>query len=251
MSSCCHPLAAGGAASLDIPLLLLTGLTISLGHCIGMCGPIQAGFCLGQERRGARGWRLLPPLLRYHAGRVTSYVLIGGLFGLIGSATRLAGPTTTLQGALALTAGALMLALSLRLLGVLPTQRWAEPAVVGGWITGRIRGLLSGETAPRQLGLGVANGFLPCGPVLAVALTAAAAADPFVGMLLMLVYGVATIPVLLVLGMASSRIGPRVRSRFNRVGAVFVLLLALQLVLRGLSTLGALPHLKFGEFVVW
>ena len=29
MNSCCHPLAAGAAGSLDIPLLLLTGLTIS------------------------------------------------------------------------------------------------------------------------------------------------------------------------------------------------------------------------------
>ena len=150
-----------------------------------------------------------------------------------------------------LPAGALMLVLSLGLLGLVPTQRWAEPAVVGGWVTGRIRGFLSGETGRRQLGLGVANGFLPCGPVLAVALSAAAAADPLVGMILMLVYGLGTIPVLLVLGLASSKIGPRLRRRFNAVGAVLVLLLAAQLILRGLSTLGVLSHLKFGEFVVW
>ena len=244
-------MADGAAASLDVPLLLLTGLTISLGHCIGMCGPIQAGFCLAQERRGARGWSLLPPLLRYHSGRVFSYMVIGALFGLIGSATRLAGPATTMQGALALGAGALMLALALGLLGWLPTRRWAEPASASAWVSGRIRGFLSGETGWRQLGLGVANGFLPCGPVLAVALTAAAAADPFVGMLLMLVYGAATVPVLVIFGTASSRLGPRLRHRFNTIGAVFVLLLGVQLGLRGLAVLGVLPHLRFGEFVVW
>ena len=123
--------------------------------------------------------------------------------------------------------------------------------MVGGWVTGRIRGLLSGETGTRQLGLGVANGFLPCGPVLAVALSAAAAASVWVGMLLMLVYGLGTVPVLVVLGMASSRIGPRLRHRFNLVGAIFVLFLAIQLTLRGLSTLGVLPHLRFGDFVIW
>ena len=41
MDSCCHPLAAEGAPSLDLLLIFVTGLTISLGHCIGMCGPIQ------------------------------------------------------------------------------------------------------------------------------------------------------------------------------------------------------------------
>ena len=103
----------------------------------------------------------------------------------------------------------------------------------------------------RQFGLGLANGFLPCGPVLAVAFTAAAAAHAGIGMLLMLVYGLGTLPVLLVLAGLGSRLGPRLRQRFSAVGAALVMLLAAQLVLRGLAGLSVVPHLRWGEFVVW
>lgn len=224
---------------------------MSVGHCVGMCGPIQAAFCVQQNRRGREGRRLLPPLLRYHLGRILSYALIGAALGLLGSATRLAGSTTTLQGALSLGAAALMLVVSAGMLGLLPFGEWSGPAGWGKAVTRRIQGFLAGETGARQFGLGVANGFLPCGPVIAVALTAAAAANALVGVLLMGIYGLGTLPVLLVLGLASGRIGPRVRQRLNRLGAVLVLLVAVQLALRGLAALGVVRHLEVGRVVIW
>lgn len=250
MQSCCHPVAAG-AASIDLPLIFLTGLTMSVGHCVGMCGPIQAAFCVGQNRRGATGMRLLPPLLRYHGGRILSYGLIGAAFGLLGSATRLAGSTAGVQGSLSLVAAVLMLVVATAMLGLLPVGDWSGPAGWGSAVSRRIKSFLSGETGLRQFGLGVANGFLPCGPVVAVALTAAAAANVFVGVMLMGIYGLGTLPLLLVLGFASGRIGPKLRSRLNRLGAILVLLVAAQLALRGLAAFGVVRHLVFGRFVIW
>jgi len=248
MESCCHPLPAEGAVSIDLLLILVTGLTVSLGHCVAMCGPIQAAFSLEQESRGGR---CLPPLLRYHLGRVTGYVFIGGAFGLLGSAVRLGGAALALQGGFAIALAALMAAF-----------------VLGGWSAGNlaafgesfgptrlatrgIRRFLAARTRRGQIALGVANGFLPCGPVLAVALTAAAAADPLVGMGLMAVYGLGTAPALLVLGAASSRLGPVFRRRMERIGNALILLVALQLLLRGLATLGVVPHLRAGSVVIW
>jgi hypothetical protein len=250
MQSCCHPVAAG-AASIDLPLIFLTGLTMSVGHCVGMCGPIQAAFCVGQNRRGATGKRLLPPLLRYHLGRILSYAVIGAALGLLGSATQLAGSTRTVQGTLSLAAAVLMFVVSAGMLGLLPYGDWSGPASWGNAVTRRIKGFLAGETGARQFGLGVANGFLPCGPVIAVALTAAAAASALVGVLLMGIYGLGTLPVLLVLGFASGRIGPKTRQRLNRLGAVLVLLVAAQLALRGLAALEVVRHLEIGRVVIW
>jgi sulfite exporter TauE/SafE len=244
-------MAETGTPSLDLPLLFLTGLTVSLGHCIGMCGPIQAAFSLGQTRAGVTGWRLLPALLLYHGGRVLAYVAIGGVFGLVGAATRFGDTTRTLQGGLSLLAGLLMLGVALGVMGLAPVRGWAEPDWGGGFVARRMQGWLGGTGLRARFGLGAANGFLPCGPVYAVALSAAAAAHVLIGMLLLGIYGLGTVPVLLVLGMASTRIPPRVRQGFYRVGGGLLLLLAVQLVLRGAATLGWIPHLHLGRFVIW
>ena len=54
--------------------------------------------------------------------------------------------------------------------------------------------------------LGVANGFLPCGPVYTVALTAAATGSAAKGALAMLFFGLGTVPVLLALGLGAARL---------------------------------------------
>lgn len=250
MESCCGPLITT-EQPLGIVLLFTTGVLISLGHCIGMCGPIVTAFGLTQRGRGVSGWGHVPILARYHTGRIISYMIIGAVLGLVGSATRLAGATQILQGGLSILAGLFMLLLGLGLVGWLPTASWVESAGAADRVGGWIRALLNSASGIRQFGLGIANGFLPCGPVIAVALTAAAAADAVQGMGAMLAYGLGTVPALVVLGLGAGHIPARLRTRFFRLGALLVLVIGLQLSLRGLSALGVVPHLKFGEFVVW
>jgi sulfite exporter TauE/SafE len=251
MDSCCHPLAEQGAASVDFLLVFLTGLTMSLGHCLGMCGPIQAAYCLEQERQGHRGFRLTLPLLRYHLGRIAGYAMIGAFFGLLGSATLLTGATRTFQGWLALVAAFLMIAFVLGLWGAGRFGSALDAFGIGDRVAARVRRFLTAPSGVGQLQLGVANGFLPCGPVIAVAITAAAAAHVLIGMGLMAVYGLGTLPVLFVMGLVSGRLGPRVRQRLSRIGTALIVALAVQLALRGLATLGVLPHLRFGDVVIW
>jgi len=251
MDASCHSATMEGLASLDLLLVFLTGLTISLGHCLGMCGPIQAAFSMQQNQGKGRGLRLLPPLLRYHLGRVFSYTVIGAVFALIGSATRLSPAAVSLQGYLALGAGALMAMAAVTLLGLAPSANWHLPDAWGRPAARWIGRLLTAPGAGKQLLLGVANGFLPCGPVLAVALSAAAAARVGFGALLMISYGLGTLPVLLTFGLLSSRLEPELRRRFYRAGAALVLLLGLQLILRGLAALSVLAHFKLGPVVFW
>jgi sulfite exporter TauE/SafE len=242
-----HHVASG--LTLDFPLLFLTGLTVSLGHCVGMCGPLQSAVVLRWQEAAGRRPGFFSRILPYHLARVASYVLIGGTFALLGTAAGLTGDAPRWQGILSIAAGALMAPVALGLLGVLPPQKWAELRGVGDRFARRFLALGSGK-APGAWTLGMANGFLPCGPVLAAAL-AAAPRPVGEGMLLMAGYGAGTLPVLIVLGLAAARIPHRGRLRFHRLSGVFVLLVAAQLVIRGLAAFALVPHVNAGPFMLW
>jgi uncharacterized protein len=249
---CCGPGLMADVPTRDALFYLTTGLLMSLGHCTGMCGPLVAAYanaqcqaCPGQQTGGQ-----VASFLTYHAGRVTTYASIGLVFGLVGQTSQLAG-SRGLQGGLSLGVGGLMLLLALGLFGWLPTQRWVESGSLGSAVIGRMRGLLTTTRVPGRFALGMANGLLPCGPVYAMAIGTLAAASPWLGAGAMALFGLGTVPVLVVLGLGAGRIGPGLQRRFNALGAAVVLILALQLGLRGASALGWIGHLRFGDVVIW
>jgi len=248
---CCNPHLMAEAIPLDALLFFTTGFTISLGHCVGMCGPLVGAYSLSQREEGRRTLSLLPALVVYHIGRLGAYGLIGLACGAVGSATRIVGQDRAFQGGLAITAGLLMGLLGAGLMGWLPTQRWVESSRLGQAIVSRSARLLQTRHMGGRFLLGIANGFLPCGPVYAMALGTVAAARPALGAGAMLLYGLGTLPVLLILGLSAGRLAPTVQARFNRIGAVLVLLIGIQLVLRGMAAFGWIGHLKFGEVVIW
>lgn len=236
------------AIPLDAVMLFATGLTISLGHCLGMCGPLVGSLAAAQRRQGleVRGQALAQGL--HHAGRLSAYALIGALMALVGAAGGAAGLGRGLQAGLALAAGGLMIATGL--VGWLPMQRLVDRSGLSGLaarLSGRLRGVSS--TGGRFL-LGVANGFLPCGPVYAVAL-AAMAASPLGGAAAMLLFGLGTVPALLLFALGVGRLTPTGQRRFQRLGSVLVMAIGLQLVLRGAAALGWVAHFRPGGVVIW
>ena len=240
MAPCCHPLASPGT-SLDLPLFFLTGLTVSLGHCLGMCGPLQTAFALRAKTRG----KLASALVRYHVARITGYAVLGAALGLLGTVARFEVVAENVQAIVSLAAGVAMFIVAIGLTQVISWPERFMPQWPYSWLA-QASGKDSGD-----LFLGFANGFLPCGAVSAVALSAVAAAHPGVGALLLLVYGAGTLPVLFTSGFAASRITLKWRQRFQVLGAVLVCVIALQLVLRGAAALEWLPHLTWRRLHVW
>lgn len=249
-NSCCAAIAdpSGTGGTLALGLLFTAGVTISLGHCVGMCGPIVATvFGPGTGPASAA----LPRMGLYHLGRVTSYVLIGAAFGLAGSATHLATSAPTVQAVVAIVAGALIVLMSLGLAGIVPQVATLERTPAGMRVIRAIQRAIRTRSRRRHFGLGVANGFLPCGPVLAAAAVAAAAASPVDGMLAMGVYGLGTVPALVALAFLVGRMSGMTRLRLVRVGAVLVLFVGVQLALRGIAALGAVEHVALGPVMLW
>jgi hypothetical protein len=245
---CCTP-ATGGPVSLA--LLFGTGAAMSLGHCIGMCGPLVSAFALAQRDAGAPRLQLAAPLLVYQAGRVAAYAAIGVAFGLVGAAATLAGGPRLLMGVLSAATGALMLLAGASLLGWLPLQRWFEAAPFARTVGDAVARSLRVRRWSSRFALGVANGFLPCGPVAAAAIAAAATGTAAKGALAMAAYGAGTVPALLVLGLGAGALSATTRTRLYRLGAALVLLLGAQLVLRALHAFGVVGPARLGSVVLW
>jgi sulfite exporter TauE/SafE len=209
-----------------------TGLLGSVGHCVGMCGPLVGSLALAAGPLGRR--RALLGQLAYHAGRVTTYAFLGAVMGLTGSFVNVAGRLAGAQQVVAVAAGLLMIVLGLGAAG-LPALKRIE-ARASARVVSLVRGVLQGGGAGRLYPTGLALGLLPCGLSWTAFLGAAGTGSPAEGLLLALAFGLGTVPALLVVGVAGAAAG---RGRLlSRVAGVAVAAFGLLFVLRGL---GALP----------
>ena len=191
--------------------LFLVGL-LGGTHCVGMCGGIVGALSMGGPPR-------LSLHLAYNLGRIASYMAAGALAGAFGQAgVWLRGGPFAQQAMLALAGGAL-LALGLYLAGVAPFMRAIESAGSVLWraLQPLSRWFLPVDSLPRALGLGALWGWLPCGMVYAVLLTALATADPLHGALVMLAFGLGTLPNLLAIALLFERMSAWRKMRPVRV----------------------------------
>jgi uncharacterized protein len=227
--------------------LALAGLIGSFGHCMGMCGPLVAMLGVTARRDGSR--LPAPAHVLYHSSRI-------GMYGLLGLAAGAAGSLVTLGGGLSTAASLLSLVLGIVVvvLGVSFIARtgWAGRALWGGSaLTGAMSRAVRRGGTTGVMALGALNGLLPCGLVYSALFAAAAGGSALRGGAAMVVFGVATMPVLIALGLGASRLGARTRDVLTKLAGVLIIAVGIQLMLRGAAELGLLPHVHWGGLVLW
>jgi len=193
-------------------------------HCLGMCGSIVGIFTAQVPKEKSR-W---PFHLAYSSGRIASYAIAGALVGAIGQAGLLMRDAVPVQHLLFALSSLMLVLLGLYLAGVWGVVRRLEHLGGGLWkllqpYTAR---LLPVNTVPRALGLGALWGWLPCGLVYSVLLTALASGSAVQGSLIMLAFGLGTLPNLLAIGLFWESIkgwvqSPRVRLAAGLLVAAF------------------------------
>lgn len=198
--------------------LFLVGLLGGV-HCVGMCGGIVGALSMGGPAR----WSLH---FAYNGGRLASYALAGALVGALGAAgLGLAGqaPIRLIFYGLA---NAMLVALGLYLIGLSGALALTER--LGQLLWQRIQPLtrrfLPARTMAQAFPLGLLWGWLPCGLVysaLASALTAGSAGR---GALMMLAFGLGTLPNLLLAGIVLARLNEFVRRPLVRLIAGLLVL---------------------------
>ncbi|MGB7650837.1 MAG: sulfite exporter TauE/SafE family protein [Gallionella sp.] len=183
-------------------------------HCLGMCGSI-VGLLTTQLPNNKN---LLPFHLAYSTGRVASYSVAGALVGSVGAAGLLWRDQVPIQHLLFALSSLMLIALGLYLAGLGNLVRRIEGVGRGLWqrlqpFTARLFPVV---TPSRAFQLGVVWGWLPCGLVYSVLLTALASGSARSGALIMLAFGLGTLPNLLLIGLFWQRVKswvqhPRVR----------------------------------------
>ena len=183
-------------------------------HCLGMCGSIVGIFTAQLPKNGAR-W---PFYLAYNGGRIASYSLAGLLVGALGQTGMLFRDQVPVQHLLFALSSLMLIALGLYLAGIWGAVRHLEQ--FGGGLWKRIQPLtrpLFPVTSPlKAFLLGTLWGWLPCGLVYSVLVTALASGHAQSGALIMLAFGLGTLPNLLAIGLFWDRCrhwvqSPRVR----------------------------------------
>ncbi|GAB1418625.1 sulfite exporter TauE/SafE family protein [Bacteroidales bacterium] len=206
---------------------LIIGFVGSL-HCIGMCGPIAIALPLGRSsllRRITGG-------MAYNLGRTFTYALMGALFGLLGEGIRLAG----FQQWVSVFTGVVMI-----LSVVFPAifrGKWNIGQLATrytGKLVSRFR-LLFGKNSHSNLFLiGLLNGLLPCGLVYVALAGTIQTNQSLMGALFMMMFGLGTLPVMLSVSLIGNIFSSRLRLKLARIIPVFVVVLGIIFILRGLS----------------
>jgi hypothetical protein len=206
-------------------LLAFAAGLLGAPHCLGMCTALAGGVFVhqGHDRKG------LPAVL-YHASRVATYVAFGIVGALIGRVVVQSGAFGKIQGQLMIGAGAVIVVLGLGLLGALPFARPARcrpPAPPAATVAPGWRRLLGFALA------GVGNGVMPCSLVFSVAIKASALASPLEAGLLMLVFGLGTVPAMLSVSLLGGALGGTARGAQLRLAGLAVVALGAWTIYQG------------------
>ncbi len=222
----------------SLPVLATAFITGLLGsaHCFGMCAGISGLFAVSANVASLK--TQFPRAIAYNTGRVLSYAILGIAVALIGKTMvsgipDIAAPVRFASGVLIILVG-LQLAFNWRLLSPLETagsKIWKRIAPAA-------KGLVPVETNAQALGLGLIWGWLPCGLVYSVLLLAATTAEPVSGGLVMIAFGLGTMPAMIATGVSASKIAQFMSGK--RLGA------GLLIIVIGLATI-AMPVMKFAK----
>jgi sulfite exporter TauE/SafE len=210
---------------LTVGAAFLVGLLGST-HCIGMCGGIVGALTLGLDSPVRKSsWRLPAFLLAYNSGRILSYTIAGGITGFLG------GQLVKLEWGIDFPLGGIIAGLFMIALGLYLTGWWRVLTVLeksGAHLWKRIeplgRRLLPVNSLLQAFALGMLWGWLPCGLVYAALAWSLTTADAGRGALLMLGFGLGTLPMLLLMGGAADQLSRFVRSPQVRMMAGLIII---------------------------
>ncbi len=197
-----------------------------------MCGGFVIGYTTKNAQQGHKG---LKQHFVYGGAKVISYSVIGGIFGLIGGAFAF---SVGLRAGVAIFAGLFMIAFAMSILGISFFRHFQfNPKLLDKWASKTTNNAKGFYKAPFMTGI-LSGLFIACGPLQALYLYAAGTGSFLGGFLSLGVFGIGTLPVLIGFGSLTSIISRKATKRILKITAVFVLILGLIMLNRGLVLSG-------------
>jgi sulfite exporter TauE/SafE len=216
----------------ELSTIFFVALLGSFGHCIGMCGGFVIAYTTAKvDAEWSKSHQMIAHLL-YSLGRVTSYMIIGAIFGYLGQKI---GFSMTTKGVLFIAVGLLMLLIGLSLIGKIKFLNSIESSIAQSSLFSKLfKQVIHAKSLRSFYLMGMLNGFIPCGLVYFFATAAIVAGSALQGAIVMGIFGVATIPAMLGVGIFSSLIkGSSYRQLVIKIAAVLVMLFGLFTAYKG------------------
>ena len=210
------------------------GIIASLSTCMAVVG----GLVLSMSATFAKEGDNIKPQLMFHAGRIVSFFVLGGVIGAIGSAFTLSISATFI---LSFVIGIVMLILGINLLD---TFRWAkklQPSMPK-FIAKHAHGVSKFNHTLTPLLIGVATFFLPCGFTQSMQLYTLTTGTFLKGGFTMLAFALGTFPALALLSFSSFSIKNSSKSGiFFKSAGLVVIMFALFNLINSLVVIGVIP----------
>jgi len=215
-----------------IYMAFVTGL-LGTGHCIGMCGGLVSALSLSEAGRQG-GWFFH---LLYNLGRISTYTFIGAVVGWLGSALAYTDRFKMVTRSLLIGSDVFVILVGLGTAGLFAWLNVSKLDFPGPMkaMTVAVVGLRRLPPAISALPLGLLFGFIPCGYLYAVAITAAQSASVATGALMLFAFGLGTAPSLLLFGSAAHWLSGRARTWMLRVAG---------LVVAGMGVINLTKHIR-------
>ena len=211
----------------------LFGIAIALGlgsslHCLGMCGPIAFVLPLNRTSSVTK----LVGTIAYSIGRVSTYALLGALFGLIGKSFELIGLLQLMS---------IVFGVAIILTVVFPRMITKFAPIntsylkFNNYIQQKLGYFLKNKSTSALFTIGLFNGLLPCGMVY-MALTGSLVYGTVVnGMLFMIFFGLGTIPAMGIAAYFSNAISVTLRQKFQKAVPYVMVIFGALIIIRGLN----------------
>ena len=227
-------LVSGGTVTYGTAFVI--GIIASLSTCMAVVG----GLVLSMSATFAKEGDKVRPQLLFHAGRLLTFFVLGGVIGALGSAFAL---STTATLALSLLIAIVMLILGINLLDVFPWAKKLQPAMPK-FLAKHAYGASKLNHTLTPFLVGIATFFLPCGFTQSMQIYTLSTGSFLTGALTMGAFAFGTLPVLALISFSSFSIQKSSYAGiFFKTAGLIVILFAFFNLINALVTIGLIQPL--------
>lgn len=207
------------------------GIVASLSTCMAVVG----GLVLSMSATFAREGDKVRPQILFHAGRIISFFILGGIIGAIGATFQLGSAGTFTLGIII---GLVMLILGINLLDIFQWTKKIQPSMPKFLSQKALDVTKINHTLTPAL-VGIATFFLPCGFTQSMQIYTLSTGSFLKGGLTMLAFALGTLPMLALVSFSSFSIQDSSKSGvFFKSAGLIVIIFALFNIINSLVAIG-------------
>jgi sulfite exporter TauE/SafE/copper chaperone CopZ len=224
------------STNINFGVAFLIGIVASMSTCLAVVGAVVISFAAKYENNtgGSFYQRNLKQHLMFHAGRLATFFLLGGVLGIVGSWFDVSG---SFMGYFTIAIAIILGWLGLNILGITPSLTSVgihmPKKAMNVW-----EKLKNSEHALAPVILGGFTFFLPCGFTQSMQLFAVTSGDFWTGAFTLFSFALGTTPILIGLGVATTKARNKRSVVLKKVIGIVVMIFAFYTLTTGFTLAG-------------